>query len=610
MQTIKGVISGVSGPTVTAKGMNGARMHTTAFVGKDGLLGEVVRIQGEQAILQVYEDTTGLSIGEEVVSYGKSLTIRLGPGLLSNVFDGIQRPLESLRLKTGDFIKKGISFDVLLDKTWEFIPKVKKGDVIESGDVVGIVRENERIEHKILVPPNPPLSPFAKGGQNNSPIPPLEKGGKGGFRGIVKEVRKGDISGDEPVVILEDGSIISLYQEWPVRQPRPFKERLSPDTPFITGQRVFDMLFPVAEGGAAIVPGGFGTGKTIVEQALARFAKSDIIVYVGCGERGNEMTEVLTDFPKLLDPSTGLPLSLRTVLIVNTSNMPVAAREASIFIGATIAEYFRDMGYKVALMTDSISRWAEALREISSRMEEMPGEEGYPPYLATRLGNFYERAGKVKCLGNEERTGSVTIVSAVSPPGGDFSEPVTQASLRVAGALWALDTDLAYRRHFPAVDWNKSFSLYYNSLKDWFSKEAAEDAVLLRDTIMKILEREGELKEVVQVVGLEALQDIDRLTMEMGRIVKEVFLRQNVFNDADAFCTMEKQYWMMRCIIEFYNKAKKALSGGIYLEKILSSPVIARLMRMQDIPSNVFKEKAEEMIREMEAGFGKIAEGK
>ncbi|HBR16556.1 MAG TPA: V-type ATP synthase subunit A, partial [Deltaproteobacteria bacterium] len=290
--------------------------------------------------------------------------------------------------------------------------------------------------------------------------------------------------------------------------------------------------------------------------------------------------------------------------------MPVAAREASIFIGATIAEYFRDMGYKVALMTDSISRWAEALREISSRMEEMPGEEGYPPYLATRLGNFYERAGKVKCLGNEERTGSVTIVSAVSPPGGDFSEPVTQASLRVAGALWALDTDLAYRRHFPAVDWNKSFSLYYNSLKDWFSKEAAEDAVLLRDTIMKILEREGELKEVVQVVGLEALQDIDRLTMEMGRIVKEVFLRQNVFNDADAFCTMEKQYWMMRCIIEFYNKAKKALSGGIYLEKILSSPVIARLMRMQDIPSNVFKEKAEEMIREMEAGFGKIAEGK
>ena len=360
----------------------------------------------------------------------------------------------------------------------------------------------------------------------------------------------------------------------------------------------------MADGGTAIVPGGFGTGKTIVEQTLARFAKSDIIVYVGCGERGNEMTEILTDFPKLLDPSTGLPLSLRTVLIVNTSNMPVAAREASIFIGATVAEYFRDMGYSVALMTDSISRWAEALREISSRMEEMPGEEGYPPYLATRLGNFYERAGKVKCLGNQNRTGSVTIISAVSPPGGDFSEPVTQASLRVAGTLWALDTDLAYRRHFPAVDWNKSFSLYYNSLKDWFSKEVAEDAVSLRDNIMAILEREGELKEIVQVIGLEALQDVDRLTMDVGKLIKEVFLRQSVFNEADAFCTMEKQYWMMKTIIAFYNRAKDALGKGAYLDKILSSPVMARLMRMQDVPSNVFKERAEEIIKEMEEGLG------
>ena len=573
MQTIKGVISGISGPTVTAKGMNGVKMHTTAFVGKEGLLGEIVRIQGEQSIVQVYEDTTGLSIGEEVVSYGKPLTIRLGPGLLSNVFDGIQRPLEVLRRETGNFIKKGVRFDVLLDKTWEFIPKVKIGDTIESGNVIGIVKENESIEHKILVP--------------------------SGRKGVVKKIKSGEIAGDEPVAILEDESTILLYQEWPVRQPRPFKQRLSPNAPFLTGQRVFDVLFPVAEGGAAIVPGGFGTGKTIVEQTLARYAKSDIIVYVGCGERGNEMTEVLTDFPKLLDPSTGLPLSLRTVLIVNTSNMPVAAREASIFIGATIAEYFRDMGYSVALMTDSISRWAEALREISSRMEEMPGEEGYPPYLATRLGNFYERAGKVECLGNEERTGSVTIVSAVSPPGGDFSEPVTQASLRVAGTLWALDTDLAYRRHFPAVDWNKSFSLYYNSLKDWFSKEVAEDAVLLRDNIMAILEREGELKEIVQVIGLEALQDIDRLTMEIGGVIKEVFLRQSVFNDADAFCTMEKQYWMMKCIIQFYNKAKEALSKGVYLEKILSNPVAARLMRMQDIPSDAFKQRAVEMIKEM-----------
>ncbi|MBI5047971.1 MAG: V-type ATP synthase subunit A [Deltaproteobacteria bacterium] len=557
MQTIKGKISGISGPTVTAKGMSGAKMHTTAFVGKDGLLGEIIKIQGEQAILQVYEDTTGLSIGQEVVNYGKSLAIRLGPGLLSNVFDGIQRPLESLRLKAGNFISRGINVDVLLDKTWEFIPKIKKGDAIGAGDVIGIVKENESIEHRILVPPYK--------------------------NGVVKEIKSGNIAGDEPVVILEDKNTISLYHEWPVRQPRPFKQRLSPDTPFFTGQRIFDTMFPVAEGGAAIVPGGFGTGKTIVEQTLARYAKSGIIVYVGCGERGNEMTEVLTDFPKLLDPSTGLPLSLRTVLIVNTSNMPVAAREASIFIGATIAEYFRDMGYNVALMTDSISRWAEALREISSRMEEMPGEEGYPPYLATRLGNFYERAGKVKCLGNVERTGSVTIVSAVSPPGGDFSEPVTQASLRVAGALWALDTDLAYRRHFPAVDWNKSFSLYYSSLKEWFTREVAEDAILLRD------------------------RDADRLTMELGRLVKEVFLRQSVFNDADAFCTMEKQYWMMKCIIEFYGRAKKALGEGTYLDKILASPIAARLMRMQDIPSNVFKQRAGEMIGEIDVGLGGMA---
>ena len=583
MQTIKGTISGISGPTVTVKGMGGAGMHTTAFVGKDGLLGEIVRIQGEQAVLQVYEDTTGLSIGEEVISHGRPLTVRLGPGLLSAVFDGIQRPLELLRLKTGDFIKKGISFDVLHDRTWEFIPGVKGGDAIEAGDIIGVVRENERIEHRILVPP--------------------------GRRGIVREVRRGNITGNEPVVIMEDRSAISLYHDWPVRSPRPFKEKLTPDVPFLTGQRIFDTLFPVADGGTAIVPGGFGTGKTIVEQTLARFAKSDIIVYVGCGERGNEMTEILTDFPKLLDPSTGLPLSLRTVLIVNTSNMPVAAREASIFIGATVAEYFRDMGYSVALMTDSISRWAEALREISSRMEEMPGEEGYPPYLATRLGNFYERAGKVKCLGNQNRTGSVTIISAVSPPGGDFSEPVTQASLRVAGTLWALDTDLAYRRHFPAVDWNKSFSLYYNSLKDWFSKEVAEDAVSLRDNIMAILEREGELKEIVQVIGLEALQDVDRLAMETGRIIKEVFLRQSVFNEADAFCTMEKQYWMMKGIIAFYNRAKDALGRGAYLGKIIESPQTAKLMRMQDIPSDKFKERAEEMIREMDAGLGGIVLG-
>lgn len=573
MGVIKGVISGISGPTVTARGMEGARMYTTALVGKDGLLGEIIKIQGDRAILQVYEDTTGLSLGEEVISQGNPLTVRLGPGLLSNVFDGIQRPLELLRMEGGDFIRKGIRFKALLDRKWEFIPAVKKGDAISTGDIVGIVIENERLKHKILVPP--------------------------GKEGIVKEVKGGEVTSDGPVIVLEDKDTLSLFHDWPVRVPRPYRERLAPDSLFLTGQRIFDTLFPLAKGGTAVVPGGFGTGKTVVEQSLARFAMSDIIVYVGCGERGNEMTEVLTEFPKLIDPATGLPLFLRTVLIVNTSNMPVAAREASIFLGVTIAEYFRDMGYHVALMADSISRWAEALREISSRMEEMPGEEGYPPYLASRLAGFYERGGKVRCLGKEDRVGSVTIISAVSPPGGDFSEPVTQASVRVAGVLWALDTDLAYRRHFPAVDWNKSFTLYFDSLKDWFLKEVAEDAVSLRERLFEILEREGELKEVVQLIGLEALQDTDRLTMEAGRILKEVFLRQSIFHEADAYCTMDKQYWMMKCITSFYDRARDAIQRGVYLEKILGDPLIERLLRMQDIPSNLFKEKAKDLIEEV-----------
>lgn len=573
MGVIKGVISGISGPTVTARGMDGARMYSTALVGKDGLLGEIIKLQGDRAILQVYEDTTGLSLGEEVVSQGNPLTVRLGPGLLSNVFDGIQRPLELLRMEAGDFIRKGLRLKALLDRKWEFIPAVKKGDAIRSGDITGIVIENERVKHKILVPP--------------------------GKEGIVKEVRGGEITSDDPVIVLEDKEILSLFHEWPVRVPRPYRERLAPDSLFLTGQRIFDTLFPLAEGGTAVVPGGFGTGKTVVEQSLARFARSDIIVYVGCGERGNEMTEVLTEFPRLMDPSTGLPLFSRTVLIVNTSNMPVAAREASIFLGVTIAEYFRDMGYHVALMADSLSRWAEALREISSRMEEMPGEEGYPPYLASRLAGFYERGGKVRCLGKEDRIGSVTLISAVSPPGGDFSEPVTQASVRVAGALWALDTDLAYRRHFPAVDWNKSFTLYFDSLKDWFLKEAAEDAISLRERLFEILEREGELREVVQLIGLEALQDADRLTMEAGRMIKEVFLRQSIFNEADAYCPMDKQHWMMRCILSFYDRARDAIRRGVYLEKILGDPLIERLSRLQDIPSNLFKEKAKDLLEEV-----------
>lgn len=571
---IKGTICGISGPTVVAKGMLGVGMHATCLVGRDGLLGEVIRIQGERVTLQVYEDTIGLKLGEEVTSYGKPLTVELGPGLLSGVFDGIQRPMEVLRVRGGDFIKRGLKENALdRRRKWGFIPLVKKGDVIAPGDILGEVSETERIIHRIMVP--------------------------NGVSGVVDEVKEGEYTVGEPVILLEDGKGISMIQEWPVRRPRPFRERLSPDAPFITGQRVFDTLFPVAEGGVAIVPGGFGTGKTVVEQTLAKFAKSDVIIYIGCGERGNEMTEVLTDFPRLLDPSTGLPIIHRTVLIVNTSNMPVAAREASIFTGITIAEYFRDMGYNVALMADSTSRWAEALREISSRLEEMPSEEGYPPYLATRLGGFYERAGRFRCMGEPARIGSITVISAVSPPGGDFSEPVTQASLRVAGTLWALDTDLAYRRHFPAVDWNLSFSLYYDRLREWFSKGIAEDMTQLREGAMALLQKEGELKEIVQLIGLEALQDSDRLTMEVASILREGFLRQSIFHEVDVFCPLEKQYWMLKSILTFHDLGQKALRDGVFLERILDGPVRMKLLRMVDIPADGFAERAKEVIKEI-----------
>jgi V/A-type H+-transporting ATPase subunit A len=433
-EEISGKVYGVSGPAVIASGMKGAKMLTTCRVGNLGLLGEIIRIEDEMATIQVYEDTTGLTLGENVVSLGKPLTAKLGPGLLSNVFDGIQRPLYAIS-EEGAFISKGLMREGLdLDRRWEFHPEKKVGDSIGPGEVLGTIPETESVTHRVVVPP--------------------------GVKGVIKKMTKGEVSGREPVCYLEDGKVVRLFQEWPVRVPRPVNSRLSPTVPFITGQRVFDTLLPIAEGGTAAVPGGFGTGKTVVDHTIAKHARTDIVIYIGCGERGNEMTELLTDFPHLKDPNTGRPLSMRTVIIANTSNMPVAAREASIFTGITIAEYYRDMGYRVAIMADSISRWAEALREISSRLEEMPGEEGFPPYLASRLGSFFERAGKVMCLGSEKRTGSITLINAISPPGGDFSEPVTQAALRVAGALWALDTDLAYSRHFPAVSWKKSFSLY------------------------------------------------------------------------------------------------------------------------------------------------------
>ncbi len=574
----RGRIHGVSGPAVVVKGLKGARMHTICYVGSSGLLGEIIRIEDEFATVQVYEDTTGLTLGEEVVSYSEPLMVTLGPGLLSGVFDGIQRPLKRVREISGTFITKGLKLDALdKERVWEFTPVKKRGDAVRAGDVLGTVQEGH-ITHRIMVPPH------------------IEGG-------VIKEIVSGEVKADMPVCTLEEGQTIGLYQRWPARKRRPFGEALPPSEPFITGQRIFDTLFPVAEGGVAILPGGFGTGKTITEHTIARFSVSDIVIYIGCGERGNEITEVLRDFPQLKDPVTGYPLSERTVIVVNTSNMPVAAREASVFTGVTIAEYFRDMGYRVSLMADSISRWAEALREISSRLEEMPGEEGYPPYLATRLGTFFERAGKVRCLGDGDRQGSVTIIGAVSPPGGDFSEPVTQAAMRFTGALWALDTELAYKRHFPAVNWHKSYSLYYYQLRKWLEENVAPDMPDLREELMAVLQKEAELAEVVQIVGTEGLHDEDRLTLEIADIIKEAFLRQNVFNPKDAFATYTKQYWMLRAIFAYKNAATEALKKGVYLEKILSHPVRTRIMDVRNADNQQIEKEARKLIEEIEGAF-------
>lgn len=583
MKEIRGRIHGVAGPTVSVKGMTGAVMNTVCLVGKQGLLGEIIRIKEELVTLQVYEDTSGISVGEEVISYGIPLSVTLGPGLLTGIFDGIQRPLTKIRETTGGFITRGVKAEALdIDRTWEFSPLKKKGDHVGPGDVLGTVQETERILHSIMAPP--------------------------GISGVIKEIKGGMVSGAEYICMLENGKFMELFQEWPVRRPRPFQAKLPPAEPFITGQRVFDTLLPVAEGGTAIVPGGFGTGKTVVEQTIAKFSRSDIVIYVGCGERGNEMSEILSDFPELKDPTSGLPLSLRTVIVVNTSNMPVAAREASIFTGITIAEYFRDMGYSVAMLADSISRWAEALREISSRLEEMPGEEGFPPYLATQLGMFYERSGKVRCLGSEERRGSVTVISAVSPPGGDFSEPVTQASLRFAGALWALDPDLAYRRHFPAVNWLSSFSLYQAELNDWFGEQVADDMVAQRTRLYTLLQRQTELRDIIQIIGVEALQESDRLTLEAANIATEAFLKQSAFSEIDAFNTYEKQYWMLKAIFTYLESAEAALKRGVYIETILDNPIKSRLMRMKDEPNEGFSKKAKDLIGAIESEFSMLEE--
>lgn len=575
---ITGIITKISGPTVIAGSMGGAGMYDMVQVGELALMGEIIRLDGDTAFIQTYEDTSGVSVGETVISTGEPLLITLGPGLLGNIFDGIQRPLKLLEEKSGAFINRGLTVSSLdSKKKWSFEPLKKKGDRVEQGDIVGRVEETEGIAHQIMVPP--------------------------GIGGTIKKIGKGEFTIEDTVVELSGGAVVTMVQKWPAKTPRPVGKKLEANEPFITGQRIIDCLFPIALGGTACLPGGFGTGKTVLEQSLAKFSAADVIVYIGCGERGNEMTDVLTEFPELDDPRTGGALMNRTVLIVNTSNMPVAAREASVYSGVTIAEYFRDMGLAVAVMVDSTSRWAEALREISSRLEEMPGEEGYPTYLASRLASFYERSGSVECLGNDNRRGSVTIVGAVSPPGGDFSEPVTQNTMRVTGALWALDSSLAHRRHYPAINWHRSYTLYFDRLVPWYSENVGPEWSELHSRLVDVLEKEAQLQEVVQLVGPDALQDTDRLTLEMSRMLRDGFLQQNAMSDADATCPLKKQLSMLKLLLAYYDLCIDALEEGLPLDRVLAIPEREEVSRLKDIPASEFPAQDDDLTGRMKTSF-------
>jgi len=567
----KGILFRIAGPVVIAKGIK-PRMYDVCRIGNEKLMGEVIQIVGDKTIIQVYEDTSGIKPGEPVLNTGQPLTVELGPGLLSSIYDGIQRPLPVLIKKMGDFIKRGVDAPGLdQEKKWEFKATVKKGEDVKGGSFIGEVEEMQGIIHKILLPPNQ--------------------------KGKILEINSGKFTVNDVIGRLENGYEIRLKHKWPVRVPRPVSSKLKPDAPLITGQRIFDALFPLAKGGVAVIPGPFGAGKTVSQQQLAKWSDADIIVYVGCGERGNEMTEVLTEFPELIDPKSGKPLMNRTVLIANTSNMPVAAREASIYTGVTIAEYYRDMGYSVALMADSTSRWAEAMREISSRLEEMPGEEGYPAYLSTRLAQFYERAGRVIPLGTKKE-GSISIIGAVSPPGGDFSEPVTQGTLRVTKVFWALDAKLAQRRHFPSINWLTSYSLYLDTLKDWYSKNVASDWHKLVGEIMAILQEEEKLLEIVQLVGSDALPERQQLTLQVARLIREVLLQQNAFHDIDTFCELKKTYNMMKSILYFSKLAYNALDSGVRVEQILTTKAKDRLSEVKFVKD--YEKVLEEIKRQME----------
>ena len=547
----KGEIYRVSGPVVTAEGIS-PRMYDVVLVGHEKLMGEVIRLEGDKSTIQVYEDTSGIMPGEPVENTGESLSVELGPGLLRSIYDGIQRPLPVLRDSMGDYILRGVTAPGL-DHTvkWDFKATAKAGDEVNGGDILGTVQETPTIVHKILVPPK--------------------------VSGKIKSIKKGKYTVDEVIGTLEDGTELQLMHKWPVREPRPFSRKHPPDIPLVTGTRILDGLFPIAKGGTAAIPGGFGTGKTVIQQTLAKWSDAQIVVYVGCGERGNEMTEVLTEFPHLKDPKTGGPLMDRTVLIANTSNMPVAAREASVYTGITLAEYYRDQGYDVSLMADSTSRWAEAMREISSRLEEMPGEEGYPAYLASRLSEFYERAGRVETMAGDD--GSVTVIGAVSPAGGDFSEPVTQNTLRIVKVFWALDSKLAQKRHFPAINWLTSYSLYNRVLGDWYSENASEKWSDNIATTMAILQEESELQEIVQLVGSDALPEDQQLTLEVARLLREFYLQQNAFHDVDTYCKLNVQAEFLDVILYYKELAEAALASGISVPNLTGIPVLEELGR-------------------------------
>ena len=558
----KGTIVKVSGPLVIAEGMRDANMFDVVRVSEHRLIGEIIEMHGDKASIQVYEETAGLGPGEPVESIGFPLSVELGPGLIENMFDGIQRPLEKMREMVGSNITRGIEVTSLdRDRKWDFVPTAKKGQRVSTGDIIGTVQETVVIEHKIMIPHD--------------------------VSGTIIDIKEGNYTITDTIAVVEKDNgekvDIQMLQRWPVRKGRPYKEKLPPDTPLITGQRVIDTFFPIAKGGVAAVPGPFGSGKTVVQHQLAKWADAEIVVYIGCGERGNEMTDVLMEFPELTDPKTGESIMKRTVLIANTSDMPVAAREASVYTGITIAEYFRDMGYSVALMADSTSRWAEALREMSGRLEEMPGEEGYPAYLGSRLAQFYERAGRVISLGTDGREGALTAIGAVSPPGGDISEPVTQATLRIVKVFWGLDSSLAYRRHFPAVNWLLSYSLYLDRLDKWVTENVSKNWVTLRTDAMRILQEEAELEEIVRLVGVDALSAIDRLTLEAAKSIREDYLHQNAFHDVDTYTSLNKQFKMLQLIMDFYYQGKKAIESGVSIDDLFDLSVREKIGRAKYI---------------------------